>query len=167
MARGINKVILIGNLGRDPETRYMQNGNPVTNFSVATSESWRDKATGDNQERTEWHNVVCFSRLAEIAGEYLKKGSKVYIEGSLRTNSWEADGQKKYRTEVIAKEMQMLDGRGGPNAGMGGGMGGGAGADAGSSGAYSSSAPQQATQSAGNDGAAVVADDDFDDDIPF
>ena len=120
MARGINKVILIGNLGRDPETRYSQGGNPITNFSVATSDSWRDKQSGEQQERTEWHNVVCFSRLAEIAGEYLRKGSKVYIEGSLRTSNWEKDGQKHYRTEVIAREMQMLDGRGG-----GGGDGGG------------------------------------------
>ena len=103
MARGINKVILIGNLGRDPETRYTQGGSAVTNFSVATSENWRDKQTGENQERTEWHNVVCFARLAEIAGEYLKKGSKVYIEGSLRTSSWEQDGQKRYRTEVMAR----------------------------------------------------------------
>ena len=97
MARGINKVILIGNLGRDPETRYSQGGTPVTSFSVATSESWRDRTSGEQQERTEWHNVVCFARLAEIAGEYLKKGSKVYIEGSLRTSSWEQDGQKRYR----------------------------------------------------------------------
>lgn len=113
MARGINKVILIGNLGRDPETRYAQGGGPVTNFSVATSENWRDKASGDMQERTEWHNVVCFGRLAEIAGEYLKKGSKVYIEGSLRTSSWEQDGQKRFKTEIMARELQMLDGRGG------------------------------------------------------
>jgi len=113
MARGINKVILIGNLGRDPETRYAQGGGPVTNFSVATSENWRDKTSGDMQERTEWHNVVCFGRLAEIAGEYLKKGSKVYIEGSLRTSSWEQDGQKRFKTEIMARELQMLDGRGG------------------------------------------------------
>ena len=114
MARGINKVILIGNLGRDPETRYTQGGgSAVCNFSVATTESWRDRQSGEQQERTEWHNVVCFARLAEIAGEYLKKGSKVYIEGSLRTSSWEQDGQKKYRTEVMARELQMLDGRGG------------------------------------------------------
>ena len=117
MARGINKVMLIGNLGRDPETRYAQSGSAVTRFSIATSESWRDKASGEMQERTEWHNVVCFARLAEIAGEYLRKGSKVYIEGSLRTSSWEADGQKKYRTEVNARELQMLDSRGGADAG--------------------------------------------------
>ena len=111
MARGVNKVILVGNLGRDPETRYAQNGTAVTRFSVATSESWRDKASGEQQERTEWHNVVCFARLGEIAGEYLRKGSKVYIEGQLRTSSWEAEGQKKYRTEINAREMQMLDSR--------------------------------------------------------
>jgi len=166
MARGINKVILIGNLGRDPETRYMQNGNAVTNFSVATSETWRDKSTGDNQERTEWHNVVCFAKLGEIAGEYLKKGSKVFIEGSLRTSSWEADGQKKYRTEVIARDMQMLDSRGGGmGGGMGDGMGGGMQDNAG--GGYNQPPAQRQAQPASQDGAAMVADDDFDDDIPF
>ena len=123
MARGINKVILVGNLGADPETRYMQSGAPVTNFRVATSEQWRDKATGENRERTEWHSVVCFARLAEIAGEYLRKGSKVYVEGSLRTSSWESDGQTRYKTEIIANDMQMLDSRGG--GGMSGGMDGG------------------------------------------
>jgi len=95
---GINKVILIGNLGRDPETRYMQNGNAVTNFSIATSETWRDKSSNEKQERTEWHNIVCFAKLGEIAGEYLKKGSKVFIEGSLRTSSWEADGVSPKRS---------------------------------------------------------------------
>ncbi len=151
MARGINKVILIGNLGRDPETRYSQGGNPITNFSVATSDSWRDKQSGEQQDRTEWHNVVCFSRLAEIAGEYLRKGSKVYIEGSLRTSNWEKDGQKHYRTEVIAREMQMLDGRGG-----GGGDGGGPPSG------FESSAPTSQPQNA-----PTLKDDDFDDDIPF
>jgi len=122
MARGVNKVILIGNLGRDPETRYTQGGAPVTNFSVATSDSWKDKQTGQQQDRTEWHNVVCFARLAEIAGEYLKRGSKVYIEGSLRTSNWEKDGQKHYKTEVIASNLQMLDSRGGsPDSGSAGG----------------------------------------------
>ena len=109
MARGVNKVILLGNVGRDPETRYAQNGTAVTRFSIATSEIWKDRSSGDQQERTEWHNIVCFARLAEVAGEYLKKGSKVYIEGQLRTSSWEQDGQKKYRTEVNARELQMLD----------------------------------------------------------
>ncbi len=157
MARGINKVILIGNLGRDPETRYTQGGGAVTNFSVATSESWRDKSTGENQERTEWHNVVCFARLAEIAGEYLRKGSKVYIEGSLRTSSWEQDGQKKYRTEVMARDLQMLDSRGG--GGMGGGMDAPRGAP---TGFESRSAPAMA------DNAPTLSDDtDFEDDIPF
>ena len=120
MARGINKVILVGNLGQDPETRYMPSGNAVTNISIATSESWKDKQTGEQQERTEWHRVAFFNRLAEIAGEYLKKGSKVYVEGSLRTRKWQGqDGQDRYTTEVIATEMQMLNSRGE----MGGGGG--------------------------------------------
>ena len=112
MARGVNKVILLGNVGRDPETRYAQNGTAVTRFSIATSEIWKDRSSGEQQERTEWHNIVCFARLAEVAGEYLKKGSKVYIEGQLRTSSWEQDGLKKYRTEVNARELQMLDSKG-------------------------------------------------------
>jgi len=112
LARGVNKVILLGNVGRDPETRYAQNGTAVTRFSIATSEIWKDRSSGEQQERTEWHNIVCFARLAEVAGEYLKKGSKVYIEGQLRTSSWEQDGQKKYRTEVNARELQMLDSKG-------------------------------------------------------
>ena len=112
MARGINKVMLIGNLGRDPETRYAQNGSAVTRFSIATSESWKDRTSGEQQERTEWHNVVCFARLAEIAGEYLRKGSKVYVEGSLRTRKWQdQSGQDRYTTEIVAQEMQMLDSR--------------------------------------------------------
>lgn len=114
MARGINKVILVGNIGQDPETKFMPSGGAVTNVSVATSESWKDKNTGQPQERTEWHRVVFFNRLAEIAGEYLKKGSKVYVEGSLRTRKWQGqDGQDRYTTEIVASEMQMLDGRGG------------------------------------------------------
>lgn len=114
MARkGINKVIVLGNLGNDPETRYMPNGNAVTNISIATSESWKDKQSGQDQERTEWHRVVFFNKLAEIAGEYLKKGSKVYIEGQLRTNKWQdQDGNDRYTTEIVANEMQMLDSRG-------------------------------------------------------
>ncbi|MEJ2090494.1 MAG: single-stranded DNA-binding protein [Gammaproteobacteria bacterium] len=152
MARGINKVILIGNLGRDPETRYTQGGTPVTNFSVATSENWRDRNTGEQQERTEWHNVVCFARLAEIAGEYLKKGSKVYIEGRLQTSDWERDGQKHYRTEVIAREMQMLDSRGG-------------GAPTGFESSYNDRSAGGAAPR--NDNAPTLSDDDFDDDIPF
>jgi single-strand DNA-binding protein len=114
MARGINKVILIGNIGGDPEVRYMPNGNAVTTLSVATTESWKDKNTGDKQERTEWHRVVCFNRLGEIAGEYVRKGTKVYIEGSLRTRKWQdQQGQDKYTTEIIAADIQMLDSKGG------------------------------------------------------
>ena len=114
MARGINKVMLIGNLGRDPETRYAQNGSAVTRFSVATSESWKDRTSGEQQERTEWHRVVFFNRLSEIAAEYLRKGSKVYVEGSLRTRKWQdQSGQDRYSTEIVAQEMQMLDSRGG------------------------------------------------------
>ena len=152
MARGSNKVILIGNLGADPETRYSQGGNAVTKFRIATSENWRDRQSGEQQERTEWHNIVCFSRLAEIAGEYLRKGSRVYIEGSLSTSSWEdqQSGQKRYRTEIIARDMQMLDSR----SGMGDG------------GAPSGFEPR--SQGGGSDNRPTLPeDDDFDDDIPF
>jgi len=178
MARGINKVMLIGNLGRDPETRYAQSGSAVTRFSIATSESWKDKASGEMQERTEWHNIVCFARLAEIAGEYLRKGSKVYIEGSLRTSSWEADGQKKYRTEINARELQMLDGRaGGDSAGMGGAQNPPAQNAPSQSGAPSgfenkpsqqSQAQPAASTAVAADSAPTLSDDtDFEDDIPF
>jgi single-strand DNA-binding protein len=120
MARGVNKVILVGNMGQDPETKFMPSGGAVTNVSIATSESWKDKTTGQPQERTEWHRVVFFNRLAEIAGEYLRKGSKVYVEGSLRTRKWQdQSGQDRYTTEIVASEMQMLDSRG-DGAGMGG-----------------------------------------------
>ncbi|MBM4202905.1 MAG: single-stranded DNA-binding protein [Gammaproteobacteria bacterium] len=165
MARGINKVILVGNLGRDPETRYLPSGDPVTNFSIATSDGWRDKQSGQMQERTEWHNIVCFNRLAEIASEYLRKGSKVYLEGQLRTQSWEKDGQKHYKTEIVAREMQMLDSRGG-----GGGMGD-AGMDAGGAPSGFESrqrgggGKQQAP--AYDNRPTLPADDVFDDDIPF
>lgn len=116
--RGINKVILVGNIGKDPETRYMPNGKAVTNFSVATSESWTDRTSGDKQERTEWHNVVLFEKLAEIAAEYLKKGSQVYIEGSLRTRKWQdKEGKDRYTTEIVGRDMQMLGGRGGAGGG--------------------------------------------------
>ena len=112
MARGINKCIIVGNCGQDPETRYMPNGNAVTNISVATSETWKDKDTGQKQERTEWNRIVFFNRLAEIAGEYLRKGSQVYIEGSLRTRKWQAeDGTDRYSTEIVAREFQMLGSR--------------------------------------------------------
>lgn len=116
MAKGINKVIIVGNLGQDPEVRYMPSGGAVTNISVATSESWKDKQTGQPVEKTEWHRIVFFNRLAEIAGEYLKKGAKVYVEGSLRTRKWQAqDGSDRYSTEIVAREMQMLDSREGGN----------------------------------------------------
>jgi len=108
---GVNKVILVGNLGNDPETRFLTNGDAVTNITIATSESWKDKNTGQKQEKTEWHKVVFFRKLAEVAGEYLRKGSKVYIEGKLQTRMWEKDGQKHYSTEIVANEMQMLDSR--------------------------------------------------------
>lgn len=112
MSRGVNKVILVGTLGKDPETRYMPSGGAVTGFSVATNESWKDKQTGEKQERTEWHNITIFGKLAEIAGEYLKKGSQVYLEGSLRTEKWQdKQGQDRYTTKIIANEMQMLGGR--------------------------------------------------------
>ena len=111
MARGVNKVILVGNVGGDPETKAMPSGSMVANITVATSESWKDKQSGQAQERTEWHRVVFFNRLAEIVNEYVKKGSKVYIEGALRTRSWEQDGVKRYSTEIVASEMQMLDSR--------------------------------------------------------
>ncbi len=162
MARGINKVILIGNLGNDPETRYTQSGAAVTNISLATSESWKDKQTGQQQERTEWHRVVFFNRLAEIAGEYLRKGSKVYVEGSLRTRKWQdQSGQDRYTTEIVGNEMQMLDSRGGgqmapyPDQDYG---------------QQPQQAPQPAPQAAaqaGGQAAAPASFDDFDDDIPF
>lgn len=150
--RGVNKVILIGNLGRDPETRYMPDGNAVTNVTVATSIQWKDKG-GEQQERTEWHRVVFFRKLAEIAGEYLKKGSKVYIEGSLQTRQWERDGQKHYTTEIVADQMQMLDSR----VSGGGGEGGGGGNIG------SRNTPRGGSE---ND-FATPPPEDFDDDIPF
>jgi single-strand DNA-binding protein len=163
MARsGINKVILVGNLGQDPEVKYMPNGDAVVNVSIATSETWQDKATGENREKTEWHRVVMFRRLGEIAGEYLKKGSKVYIEGKLQTRKWQAqDGTDRYTTEVVANDMQMLDSRGQQGGGM-------------SQGGYS--APAQDNSFGGNAPSAPAAkpapaqsqsNDVFDDDIPF
>ena len=170
MARGINKVILICNLGADPETRAMPSGMTVANIRVATSENWKDKQSGENKERTEWHNVAMFGRLGEIAGEYLKKGSKVYIEGSLRTRKWQdKQGNDRYTTEIIANEMQMLDSRGG------GGMGGGGGGDyGGGSGGGGGRGKQQ--QSPPDDfdqggppagGGSDKGGGEFDDDIPF
>jgi single-strand DNA-binding protein len=155
MARGINKVILIGNLGADPEVRYTPANTAVCNLSVATSEQWRDKQTGEQQEKTEWHRVVMFSRLGEIAGEYLRKGSKVYIEGRIQTRKWQGqDGQDRYTTEIVANEMQMLDSRGG----------GGGGAAPMDDAGYGNR-PQQQPQGGGQ--ASGPADDDLADDIPF
>ncbi len=146
MARGVNKVILVGNLGKDPDVRYMPSGSAVANVTLATSESWKDKQTGEKQERTEWHNIAFFGRLAEIAGEYLKKGSQVYIEGSLRTRKWQdKNGNDRYTTEIIASEMQMLGSRGG--------------------GSVSAETPsQKASEPAGG---ADSGASEFDDDIPF
>ena len=150
MARGINKVILVGNLGNDPETRYTAGGAAITNITIATSEHWKDKQTGQPAEKTEWHRVVFFNRLAEIAGEYLKKGSKVYIEGKLQTRKWQdQSGADRYTTEVAANEMQMLDSRGDTGGGQ---MSDGSGM------APQHQKPPQAMPP-------VV--DDFDDDIPF
>ena len=147
MARGINKVILVGNLGADPETRYMPSGGAVTNIRVATSEAWKDKQTGDQQERTEWHNVAMFNRLAEVAAEYLRKGSQVYIEGKLRTRKWQdKQGNDRYTTEIVANEMQMLGGRGGSAGGNAGGA----------------SEPRREPAAV-----AESVSDDLDDDIPF
>ena len=156
MARGVNKVILIGNLGADPETKSMPSGMQVANIRLATSESFKDKQTNEWQERTEWHNVAMFGRLAEVAGEYLRKGSKVYIEGKLRTRKWQdKQGNDRYSTEVIANEMQMLDGRGGGAGGGGAAMGG--------EGRQDRSRAEEAPRSGGSSGGA----EDFDDDIPF
>ncbi|CAJ0728149.1 MAG: single-stranded DNA-binding protein [Ralstonia sp.] len=121
----VNKVIIVGNLGADPETRYMPSGDAVTNIRVATTDRYKDKASGEMKEATEWHRIAFFGRLAEIAGEYLKKGSSVYIEGRLKTRQWEKDGQKQYSTEIVADQMQMLGGRGGEGGGSSGGGGGG------------------------------------------
>jgi single-strand DNA-binding protein len=117
MARGVNKVILLGNVGKDPESRFLPSGGAVTSLSLATSESWKDKQSGNLQERVEWHRIVFFNKLAEIVNEYVKSGSKIYVEGQLRTRSWEQDGVTKYATEIVASEMQLLDSRnGGPAA---------------------------------------------------
>ncbi len=174
MARGVNKVILIGNLGADPETRFMPSGGAVTNVRLATTESWKDRQSGQQQERTEWHRVVFFNKLGEIAGEYLKKGSKVYVEGSIRTRKWQGqDGQDRYTTEIVANEMQMLDGRGGGDYQGGGGGQGGYGNQGNQNNDYYDQSRNQgggggqqqapANQGGGFSGPA----DDFDDDIPF
>ena len=163
MARGINKVILVGNLGADPETRAMPSGSSVANLRIATSESWRDKQTGEQQERTEWHRVALFGRLAEVAAEYLKKGSQVYIEGSLRTRKWtDKQGQERYSTEIIGNDMQMLGGRAGGGGGAGSGGGAGTGERAGGG-----APPAYAEESSGGGGGGGSRSEDFDDDIPF
>jgi len=184
--RGVNKVILIGNLGQDPEVRYMPNGNAVANVSIATSDSWKDKQTGETRERTEWHRVVFFGKLAEIVGQYLKKGSKVYVEGRLQTRKWQGqDGQDRYTTEVVVDiggQMQMLDSRGGQGGGdfdQGYGQsrqqapaasappaGGGGGYSSQPQGSQPQNAPQQ-PYGGGGGGAAPADDGGFDDDIPF
>lgn len=147
MARGVNKVILIGNIGKDPETRYSSGGGAITNLALATSDTWKDKQSGERRERTEWHRVSIFGRLAEIAGEYLKKGSKVYIEGALRTRKWQdQSGQDRFTTEIVASEMQMLDGRTGDDT-------------HGQHDASGDSSPMQGFDPQGMD--------QFDDDIPF
>lgn len=167
MARGINKVILVGNLGNDPEVKYTQAGAPITTISVATTDAWKDKNTGQMQERTEWHKVKFFGRLAEIAAEYLKKGRQVYIEGSLRTDKYTGkDGIEKYFTEVIANEMQMLGGMGGGEGGGGGGGGYARGNDRG--GAQGSQGGQGGGQERQQPSRQAPADNGFpDDDIPF
>lgn len=142
MARGVNKAIIIGNVGGDPETKYMANGTAVTNLTIATNETWKDKQTGEQKDRTEWHRVSMFGRLAEIASEYLRKGSSVYVEGKIRTRKWQdKSGQDRYTTEIIADQMQMLGGRSGP----------------------ASSTPEGRPKPA----SAELGPDDFDDDIPF
>lgn len=151
MARGVNKVILVGNLGRDPEVRYSPNGAAIANVTIATSEGWKDKQTGEMQERTEWHRIVFFSRLAEIAGEYLRKGSQIYVEGRLQTRKWQdKEGQDRYTTEVVANELQMLGGRSG-----------------GSNQAPDSSSQFDQSKPSAPSKPAAKEFDDFDDDIPF
>ena len=183
MARGINKVILVGNLGADPETRYTASGSAVTNIRLATAESWKDRQTGEQNERTEWHRVVFFARLAEIAAEYLRKGSQVYVEGRLQTRKWQGqDGADRWTTEIVANDMQMLGGRGGGGGGSssgGGGFGppdddgwdsggsappsrGGGGFDGGGSRSGGGGGGGSRAPSSGGSGGG-----DFDDDIPF
>ncbi len=158
MARGINKVILVGNLGRDPEIRYVPNGGAVANLNIATSESWRDKGTGEKQERTEWHRVVFFGKLAEIASEYLKKGAQIYVEGRLQTRKWQdKSGQDRYTTEIVGSDLQMLGGRGGMGSGDGPPM------DM----PYESSGSGAGAQPTQSSPPAPGGKDDFDDDIPF
>ena len=159
---GVNKVIIVGNLGNDPELRYSNNGAAIANISVATSDSWKDKTTGERQERTEWHRVTLFNRLGEVAGQYLKKGSKVYIEGKLQTRKWQdPQGNDRYSTDIIADQMQMLDGKGEQGGQSGGGY------------QQPSGVQQQSPQSQGGQQPSQAAPQapapktDFDDDIPF
>ena len=159
MARGVNKVILLGNLGADPETRYTASGSAVTNIRMATTDTWRDRQSGEQQERTEWHRVVFFGRLAEIAAEYLRKGSQCYVEGRIQTRKWQGqDGQDRYTTEVVAAEMQLLGGRGG-----GGGAPQSRGRDEDSGSAWPAGGSAGGSSPASRSGPS----DDFDDDIPF
>jgi single-strand DNA-binding protein len=161
MARGVNKVILIGNLGADPETRAMPSGTTVANLRIATSESWRDKQSGEQQERTEWHRVALFGRLAEVAGEYLRKGSQVYIEGSLRTRKWQdKQGNDRYSTEIVGNDLQMLGGRGGAVGGEASRGAAGAAAAGGAGGGAAALAEESA-------GGGASRGEEFDDDIPF
>ena len=152
MSRGINKVILVGHLGKDPEVKYLPSGSAVANVTIATSESWKDKQSGDKQERTEWHNVVFFGKLAEIVGEYLKKGAQAYVEGSLRTRKWQdKEGKDRYTTEIVASDMQML----GSKQGSGGGA------------SYNSHEDSSPSRGSAAPSAPVGGPADFDDDIPF
>ena len=171
MARGVNKVIIIGNLGADPETRAMPSGTTVANLRVATSESWRDKQTGEQQERTEWHRVALFGRLAEVAAEYLRKGSQVYIEGSLRTRKWQdKQGNERYSTEIVGNDMQMLGGRGG---GAGAAPGGGPGPSGGGREHFGEDTGGGGPGGGGGGGGGGAgrggggSGEEFDDDIPF
>ena len=162
MARGVNKVILIGNLGKDPEMKSFPNGDAYCNLTLATSESWTDKTSGEKKEKTEWHNLVFTRKLAEIVGQYLKKGAKIYVEGSLRTRKWQdKEGRDRYTTEIVGSEMQMLGGRGGAAGGSGGGGG------AGYSEAPSRGEPAEATAGASPSRGAGGSAEEFDDDIPF
>ncbi len=162
----INKVILVGNLGQDPEVKYMPSGGAVTNISIATTDSWKDKATGEKKENTEWHRVVFFNRLAEIVGEYLRKGSQVYIEGNLRTRSWEDNGVKRYSTEIVAREMQMLGSRAGGSSDFAPQQQGGS-APQQQGAQQQPQQNQQSSQLSKPQQQAPQNFDNFDDDIPF
>ena len=167
MARGVNKVILIGNLGKDPEMKSFPNGDAYCNLTLATSESWTDKTSGEKKERTEWHNLVFTRKLAEIVGQYLKKGSKIYVEGSLRTRKWQdKEGNDRYTTEINVNDMQMLDGRGGGGGGDDFGGGGGSSSYSGSRGG-GSPAPRERAPARQAPAPSGGGDSFEDDDIPF